>query len=79
VAKLVLCGSIAFVWFPDDDPLQIKTCRDIQCDITICISKEQYYAFCWLSYAKYCQPHDLTHMKSALLMLQFQCIQEAYK
>lgn len=34
VANLVLCG-IAFVWFLDDDPLWIETCRVIHCAITI--------------------------------------------
>jgi hypothetical protein len=40
VANLVLCG-IALVWFPDNDPLWIETCSNIQCDIIIYISKEQ--------------------------------------
>ena len=34
VANLVLCG-IVFVWFPDDDPLWIETCRNIRCNIMI--------------------------------------------
>ena len=31
VTNLVLC-AITFVGFPDDDPLWIETCRNIQCD-----------------------------------------------
>jgi uncharacterized radical SAM superfamily Fe-S cluster-containing enzyme len=48
VAKFV-SSDIALVWFPDDDHLRIEICRDIQCDITIEIPEEQYYAFCWYS------------------------------
>jgi hypothetical protein len=42
----------SFVWFPDDDALGIKTCRNILCDIMIQISKEQYCAFSWSEYWK---------------------------
>jgi len=34
VANLVICG-ISLVWFPDDDPLWIEICMNIQCDITM--------------------------------------------
>jgi hypothetical protein len=34
VANLVLFG-IAFIWFLDDDPLWIETCRVIHCALTI--------------------------------------------
>jgi hypothetical protein len=27
--------SISLVWFPDDDPLGIETCGNIQCDLII--------------------------------------------
>ena len=44
------CG-INLVWFPDDDRLWIETCKNIQCDSIISISKEQYCAFWWLTVA----------------------------
>jgi hypothetical protein len=34
VANLFWCG-VALTSFPDDDPLGIETCRDVQCDIVI--------------------------------------------
>lgn len=51
MTNLGLCG-IALVWFTDGDSLWIKTCRNVQCDI-VCLSKEQYYAFYWLSFANW--------------------------
>lgn len=32
LATLFLCGTVLFS-FPDEDPLRIETCKDIQCDI----------------------------------------------
>ena len=61
VGTLVLC-IIALVWFPDEDPLRIETCRNVQCDIIyiyiyiymcvcvcVCVCVEQLCAFCLLS------------------------------
>jgi len=41
------CGTV-LVWFPDEDPLRIETFRNVQCDIIIQISMEQFCAFCLL-------------------------------
>jgi len=46
VANLVLY-SVALLGFPDDGPLWIKICRNVQCDIIMYISEEQFCAFCW--------------------------------
>jgi len=45
------CG-IALVCSPDNDQVYIEPCRNIQCDITMWIYKEQCCAFCWLNIAK---------------------------
>lgn len=34
VADLVVSG-ISLVGFPDEDPLRVETCKDVQCDIII--------------------------------------------
>ena len=44
--NLVLC-SITLVWFPDDDPLGIEICMNVQCDVVIEVCEEQYCAFHW--------------------------------
>jgi hypothetical protein len=46
VDNLGLC-HIAFVSFPVDGPLRIETCRNVQCDIIIKISKDKFCAFSW--------------------------------
>ena len=46
MANLGLC-HIDFVSFPDNGPLRIETWRNIQCDITIQISKDKFCAFSW--------------------------------
>jgi hypothetical protein len=64
VANSVLCDT-ALVWFTDDDPLWIKTWRNIQCDTVIQISKEQYCAFCWLNVANWLSTmHGMNNIKS---------------
>ena len=50
VYELILCIT-ALVWFPDDGLRRIETCRNIQCDIIIQISKELCSTFCWLRVA----------------------------
>jgi hypothetical protein len=56
--------GIALVCFPDDDPLRIETCRNIQCYIIKYISKEQYYAFCWLNVANWLRTiHGMNSIK----------------
>jgi hypothetical protein len=47
VAKL-LVSVIALVWFPEDYPLWIQTCKNIRCNIIIQISKQQHCKFYWL-------------------------------
>jgi hypothetical protein len=32
--SLFLCG-VTLIWFPDDDPMGIETCRNVQCDTVI--------------------------------------------
>jgi hypothetical protein len=46
VTNLVLWG-IALVWFPDDASLRIEMFRNVQCDIIIQISKENFFVYCW--------------------------------
>jgi len=38
--SVFFCGT-DLVWFPDNDHLWIETCRNIQCDSIISISKKQ--------------------------------------
>jgi hypothetical protein len=51
VANLVFLCGIPLLWFPDDDPLWMETCANIQRQITIQISKTKSCAFCCLSVA----------------------------
>ena len=49
VADLVLC-SVALLGFPDDGLLWIKIYRNVQCDIVMYISEEQFCVFVGLRY-----------------------------
>ena len=45
---MVVCCFL--VSLPGVGPLRIETCRNIKCDITIEVSKEQVCAFCWFRF-----------------------------
>jgi len=44
VTKMVIC-CISLFWFPEDVPLWTETCRNVQCDIVILISKSWVCVF----------------------------------
>jgi hypothetical protein len=50
MANLVLF-CITLVWYPEDDPLRIEACSDVQRGTVMKISKEKFCAFCWISVA----------------------------
>jgi hypothetical protein len=50
-ASFFLC-RVSLIRLHDNDLLRIKTCSNIQRDIVILISKEEYCALCWSNVVK---------------------------